>query len=145
MVEIATLANQTLLITARHATQVLHFAGQEHRASGDGGTIRVYGSGPVILGPGWWDNLAIVNGDYRGPYFDGNSPGATWNGAVNDSPSTITSYTPITVPEAAGPWKSGEGHGGCRFVGNPTVINYNGVGGGQIGLSAVFQEVGAWE
>ncbi|QDH48058.1 hypothetical protein LUPINE_50 [Microbacterium phage Lupine] len=44
-----------------------------------------------------------------------------------------------------GPWFSGEGHSGCRFQGNPTVINYNGVGGGQIGLSAVFQEVGAWE
>lgn len=46
---------------------------------------------------------------------------------------------------STGPWMSGEGHGGCRFVGNPTVINYTGVGGGQIGLSAVFQEVGPWE
>lgn len=45
----------------------------------------------------------------------------------------------------AGPWMSGEGHSGCRFQGNPSVINYNGVAGGQIGLSAVFQEVGAWE
>lgn len=44
-----------------------------------------------------------------------------------------------------GPWMSGEGHSGCRFQGNPTVINYNGVNGGQIGLSANFQEVGAWE
>lgn len=44
-----------------------------------------------------------------------------------------------------GPWFSGEGHSGCRFQGNPTVINYNGVNGGQIGLSAILQEVGAWE
>lgn len=44
-----------------------------------------------------------------------------------------------------GPWMSGEGHSGCRFQGNPTVINYNGVNGGQIGLSAILQEVGAWE
>lgn len=44
-----------------------------------------------------------------------------------------------------GPWMSGEGHSGCRFQANPTVINYNGVNGGQIGLSANFQEVGAWE
>lgn len=44
-----------------------------------------------------------------------------------------------------GPWMSGEGHSGCRFQASPTVINYNGVNGGQIGLSANFQEVGAWE
>lgn len=44
-----------------------------------------------------------------------------------------------------GPWMSGEGHSGCRFQSGPTVVNYNGVSGGQIGLSAVFQEVGAWE
>lgn len=26
-----------------------------------------------ILGPGWWDNLIIVEGDYQGDYFDGDS------------------------------------------------------------------------
>lgn len=51
----------------------------------------------------------------------------------------------VTSDLSAGPWFSGEGHSGCRFQGNPTVVNYNGVGGGQIGLSAVLQEVGAWE
>lgn len=45
---------------------------------------------------------------------------------------------------AAGPWRSGEGHSGVAFVGNPTVINYNGVNGGQLGLSCVLREVGAW-
>lgn len=44
----------------------------------------------------------------------------------------------------AGPWYSGEGHSGCRFDGDPTIINYNGVDGGQMGLSANFVEVGAW-
>jgi len=44
----------------------------------------------------------------------------------------------------AGPWYAGEGHSGCQFVGNPVVINYNGVGGGQIGISATLKEVGAW-
>lgn len=51
----------------------------------------------------------------------------------------------VTSDLSAGPWFSGEGHSGCRFQGNPSVINYNGIGGGQIGLSAVLQEVGAWE
>lgn len=45
---------------------------------------------------------------------------------------------------AAGPWYSGEGHSGCRFVGTPTIINYNGVDGGQMGLSVSLREVGAW-
>lgn len=43
-----------------------------------------------------------------------------------------------------GPWYSGEGHSGCQFDGDPQVINYNGVDGGQLGLSANFREVGAW-
>lgn len=145
MVEIATLSNQTLIITSRYATQALTFGGQEFHSSVDGGTIRVQGSGVVTLGPGWWDDMAIVDGDYPGDYFDGNSPGASWNGAVDSSSSTISSYTPITVSEALGPWMSGEGHSGCRFQGNPTIVNYNGVGGGQLGLSAIFEEVGAWE
>ena len=56
-----------------------------------------------------------------------------------------TDGAPITGEVGEGPWYAGEGHSGCRFQGNPTVINYNGVNGGQIGLSAVLQEVGAWE
>lgn len=51
---------------------------------------------------------------------------------------------PLAGTVAMGPWFSGEGHSGCRFVGNPVVINYNGVDGGQVGLSATFKEVGAW-
>lgn len=51
----------------------------------------------------------------------------------------------VTSDAIIGPWFSGQGHSGCRFQADPTVINYNGVGGGQIGLSASFQEVGAWE
>ncbi|QWS69422.1 minor tail protein [Microbacterium phage Necrophoxinus] len=56
------------------------------------------------------------------------------------SPSTDSSSTEYSL----GPWYAGEGHSGCRFVGNPTVINYNGVDGGQMGLSVNLREVGAW-
>lgn len=44
-----------------------------------------------------------------------------------------------------GPWMGGEGNSGCRFVGSPTLINYNGVMGGQVGLACTLTETGAWE
>lgn len=46
----------------------------------------------------------------------------------------------------SGPWMSGEGHSGARFSGNggPTLVNYSGIDGGQVGMSASFVEVGAW-
>lgn len=44
-----------------------------------------------------------------------------------------------------GPWVGGQGHSGVRFEGAPTYIEYNGVGGGQVGYAATFREVGAWE
>lgn len=43
-----------------------------------------------------------------------------------------------------GPWVGGQGHSGCRFDGEPTYIEYNGVNGGQVGYSARFREVGSW-
>lgn len=44
-----------------------------------------------------------------------------------------------------GPWRSGEGHSGCRFEGSPTLINYDGVDGGHVGLACTLTETGAWE
>lgn len=92
----------------------------------------------------WIDDFTLVEGNYMGIPFNGLTPGAVWNGPANASTSTLTSRAPVTSQIGDGPWMSGEGHSGCRFVGNPTVVNYNGVGGGQIGLSAMFKEVGAW-
>ena len=46
---------------------------------------------------------------------------------------------------STGPWIGGQGHSGVRFDGAPTYIEYNGVGGGQVGYAATFREVGAWE
>lgn len=45
----------------------------------------------------------------------------------------------------SGPWSSGEGHTGCRFAGSPSIINYNGVDGGRMGVSCTLKETGAWE
>lgn len=43
----------------------------------------------------WWDNLALVEGEYTGPYFDGNTPDTAdwdyaWTGAANASTSRRT-------------------------------------------------------
>lgn len=72
-----------------------------------------------------------------------NTTGSASNLTVGGMTARLAST--ITADVTAGPWYSGQGHSGCRFQGDPTTINYNGVSGGQIGLSAIFQEVGAWE
>lgn len=46
--------------------------------------------------------------------------------------------------ELSGPWIGGQGHSGTEFDGPPTYIEYNGIGGGQVGFSATFKEVGLW-
>lgn len=41
-------------------------------------------------------------------------------------------------------WFGGQGHSGCKFVGNPTYIEHTSVDGGQIEYGAIFKEVGSW-
>lgn len=48
------------------------------------------------------------------------------------------------TPKTSGPWSRGLGHSGCRFVGEPTLVEYNAVDGGQVGYAATFKEVGDW-
>lgn len=52
---------------------------------------------------------------------------------------------PGEVVNQRGPWTSGHGHSGCEFRGSPTLINYNGVNGGQVGLACTLMETGAWK
>lgn len=106
--------------------------------------LRLYNGGMYGDPDTWWDNGTIVEGVYTGPAFNGRSSGAVWNGAVDLSTSTISGIVPITGPISEGPWHTGEGHSGARFVGDPIVVEYNGVDGGQIGIAATFREVGAW-
>lgn len=56
---------------------------------------------------------------------------------ISDTVAPVANFTD-------GPWLTGEGSTGCRFVGMPTRINYNGVMGGQVGVSATLKEVDAW-
>lgn len=52
---------------------------------------------------------------------------------------------PGESPEPTTPWMGGEGHSGCQFQGNPTIVNYNGVNGGQVGIACTLVETGAWQ
>lgn len=70
-------------------------AGQTYILNGDPRVttdhpIHVNGPAMIETGQGWWDNLMIVEGEYTGGYFDGN----TVSGVV---PVSATS-TPVTVP-----------------------------------------------
>lgn len=52
---------------------------------------------------------------------------------------------PGEIVDQGGPWVAGQGHSGCEFRGSPTLINYNGVNGGQVGLACTLEETGAWK
>lgn len=51
---------------------------------------------------------------------------------------------PGEASDSDAPWMAGEGHSGCEFEGKPTLINYAGTGGGQVGLACSLRETGAW-
>lgn len=72
-----------------------------------------------------------------------NTSGATR--AVSITAITARLVPPGEAAENAGPWMKGHGHSGCRFQGDVSTINYNGVGGGQVGLSCTLVETGAWD
>lgn len=79
-----------------------------------------------------------------------------WFGRTSDVESYVTVHALIarivesTAPTmlvnklAQGPWFGGQGHSGCDFAGTPTYVEYNGVGGGQVGYAVTFKEVGSW-
>lgn len=108
------------------------------------------------------DGLVVVNGEYSGGYFDGDTPDAggytyAWTGTPHASTSTRELVedptTEITIsgmtaryytvnPNTAGPWRSGLGHTGTTFVGKPTRIITGGMDDGQIAFGATLKETG---
>lgn len=52
-----------------------------------GSTLRFYHGVAAGGGDAWWDNFMIVEGNYSGTYFDGDSHGAIWLGAEHASQS----------------------------------------------------------
>lgn len=71
-----------------------------------------------------------------------NTSGATR--AVSITAMMARLLPPGEAPEPTTPWMKGHGHSGCQFVGSPTLVNYNGVNGGQLGLACTLKETGAW-
>lgn len=65
-------------------------------------------------------------------------------GSGSDSTISIAGLTARIDAAPDGPWSPGEGHSGCRFEGKPTLINYGGLNGGQVGVAATLVEVGSW-
>lgn len=58
--------------------------------------IRLYNGAAAGGGDVWWDNIALIEGNYTGPYFDGNTPNTSdtfyaWNGAPNASTTSTSS------------------------------------------------------
>ena len=112
-ISVATLTNQTFLITPRNAGQVVRFGGVDRVTTAEG-PVRVYGSGAVQLSAGWWDQMMIVNGEYAGWYFDGSTPDSAestvvgmpvhryaWTGTADASTSTWESGQVVATADEA--------------------------------------------
>lgn len=50
--------------------------------------IRLGGSSGLGTGDVWWGDLMIVEGDYKGPYLDGDSKNCIWRGTPHNSQSS---------------------------------------------------------
>ena len=65
------LTNQTLILTARNAFQTLTLGSKTVASTDADQEIRIWGTGDAVVGPGWWDRCAIVDGNYTGAFFHG--------------------------------------------------------------------------
>lgn len=140
------------------------FFGSVYSFTGTGGVFvaPVYSSGvtgtPVRLtpvDPALHDihstDVSFMGGDLTGVrlYF-GRTSGVPSTVTVGALSARLLSQSEALSPalrsaKLLGPWVGGQGHSGCRFDGEPTYVEYNGVNGGQVGYSARFREVGSWE
>lgn len=116
-VTVATLTNQTFLITPKETGQVVLLDGVATVTQALV-PIRLYGSGVVELGTGYWDEMLVVDGEYLGSYFDGDNastpigttPGQTihryaWTGEPHASTSTWEQGV-VTVVEDPVAWEA---------------------------------------
>lgn len=74
-IDLAEISNQTVMITPRDSGQVVRLGATEVVTRAEE-PVRVYGTGTVEISEGYWDNFAIINGTYTGPWFDGSNPPA---------------------------------------------------------------------
>lgn len=111
--------------------------------------------GSAVNGSGvWYDSLALVEGEYDGPYFDGRTAGAQWDGAADASTSTlVTRYVTLAgmivqvlpngeVPQPGG-FISGQGMSGADFEGVVRATPYS-YAHDSYGLSVKLVETEEW-
>ena len=90
-----TLVQQTFLVVGRNIGQTLWLNDTAHNITEQNQQVRIFGTGPVELGPGWWDCVAVIDGDYTGPYFDGANPPPGLNAKWSDVPNASQSLAGI--------------------------------------------------
>lgn len=72
MVTLATITDQTVMVTARHAGQQVYLDGAVAATSTTPEQeLRLHGTGVVELGWGGWDKALVVDGIYEGGWFVG--------------------------------------------------------------------------
>jgi len=65
--------------------------------------VRLYNGASGGNGDVWWDNFALVEGYYDGPWASGDSANGAWDGTANASTTTFYGAAPLTRwAEAAG-------------------------------------------
>lgn len=101
-------SSSTVIVTARNAGQTIN------GVAGVAGVNRVTGATSLSLGAGYWDQLAIVAGNYTGDYFDGSTTGDSdtsyaWTGAPNASTSTksVLTASDYQLPAGESVWSVG--------------------------------------
>lgn len=73
-----------------------------------GQTLRLVGGATAGGGDVWWDSVALIEGEYTGPAFDGDTASTTdrvyaWTGPANSSPSTSTPTVQVALVGAGTP------------------------------------------
>lgn len=115
-----------------------------------GNTFRLYHGGAQGSGDVWWTDIGLFEGDYTGPWFDGDLGTVIIDGKAYftfwnpDGTSTAHHVSPQLQNIRRGPWIGGQGHSGVRFLGKPSYVVNGPINGGQIGFAASFIEVGLW-
>ena len=114
---------------------------------------RLRHGGSLGSGDVYWSKIGLFEGDYQGPWFDGDSGvfsigtqlvRAQWDGVPYQSTATAYPTSPELEAIGTGPWVGGQGHSGCRFLRKPTETKNGPFNGGQVGFAASFTEVGSW-
>lgn len=89
----------------------------------------------------WWDDLAIIEGTYTGPWFDGSNPpsgyGAVWEGAANASTSvyrerTTAVLSPLTETEQT-----------TMVLNDPGTVTVKLTGSGALTLNSMTATIGS--